>query len=253
MVVSAIVGIIGIIGSLYYVFNFPSPGFAGYFDKPSFVLLMIMPPSVMLLSHSIQDFITGISTLVTTLFSSRDSTQNEVIDILTRSSAMVRSDGIGALVQVRGAIRYPLLRDGVSLIINDFSPQEIHHNISNKINTKQTKMALASNLFENMSKLSPGVGMIGTLLGLIAMMEQLGDPSQIGKGMALAMITTLYGLLLGTLVYAPMGEKIGLEAEKVMETDQLVLEGVMSLKGKKSSVHMKDIMSTYAGKKSPKK
>ena len=72
-----------------------------------------------------------------------------------------------------------------------------------KIAAKQTQMSLAQNLFENMAKVSPGVGMIGTLMGLIGMMSNLSDPASIGSGMALALITTLYGLLLGTIIYAP--------------------------------------------------
>lgn len=243
---SPIIGIMGICFSLYFTFSFPSSGFSGYYDKPSLVLLGIMPPSVMLLSHSLKDFFTGISTLLKSLFSSQNKAQREVIEILTRSSALVRSDGIGALTKVRSAVKYQLLNEGIALIVNNFSIQEIRHNLGNKIKSKQSRMNLAANLFENISKLSPGVGMIGTLLGLIAMMANMKDPSQIGAGMALAMITTLYGLLLGTLFYGPCSERIILEAEKSLEIDMMVLEGVVSLKGKKSSIHMKDIMSTFS-------
>lgn len=246
---SAIMGIFGIVFSLWYVVTISSPGFQGYYDKPSLVLLLIMPPSVMLLSHSLSDFATGAQILFNAMFRTPQRAQTEVIDILTKSSALVRANGIGALVNVRGQIRYDLLRDGLSLIVNDFSPDEIRHNLTNKINAKQSRMALASNLFENMSKVSPGVGMLGTLLGLITMMANLKDPSGIGSGMALAMITTLYGLLLGTLLYGPMSEKISLEAEKSLDVDLMVLEGVLSLKNKKSSIHMKDIMNTYGAKK----
>jgi chemotaxis protein MotA len=246
MIVSPILAILGISFSLYFVLTNQSPGFQGYFDKPSLILLGVMPPSVMLLSHTLKDFYVGLSTLLRALFQVQGRAEREVIQVLTHCSAMVRSEGIGALVKVRNQIRYPLLRDGISLIVNDFSLEEIRHNLQNRLNAKQMRMSLAVNLFENMSKLSPGVGMIGTLLGLIAMMSKLTDPSQVGSGMALAMITTLYGLLLGTLVYAPCSEKIGLEAEKSLELDLMVLEGVVSLKGKKSSVHLRDIMSTYA-------
>ena len=242
---SPILAIVGIISSLYFVFTSPSSGFQGYLDKPSLVLLGIMPPSIMLLSHSIKDFAVGFETLFKSLFAGKRN-EVEVIDVLTRSSQLVRSEGIGSLVKIRNQIRYSLLREGVSLIVNDFSQDEIRHNLQNKINSKQMRMSLASNLFENMSKVSPGVGMIGTILGLIAMMINLKDPTQIGGGMALAMITTLYGLLLGTVLYAPCSEKISLEAEKSLEIDLMVLEGVISLKAKKSSVHMKDIMSTYS-------
>ena len=250
---SPILGICGISYSLWYVFTVKSEGFSGYFDEPSLVLLGLMPPSVMLLSHSIKDFFTGLITLGKALFRIQGGAQKEVIEILTSSSAMVRSEGIGALVRVRDRIRYTLLREGISLIINDFSAEEIRHNLSNKVNAKQGRMGLAANLFENMAKVSPGVGMIGTLLGLIEMMANLKDPSQIGGGMALAMITTLYGLLLGTILYAPMAEKITLEAEKNLEVDNMVLEGVVSLKQKKSSVHMRDIMTTFGNKSGEEK
>ncbi len=246
---SPLIAIAGIVFSLYYVFTSPSGGFEGYLDKPSLVLLGMMPPSVMLLSHTLKDFYVGFSTLLQALFRG-NKREKEVINVLTSASQLVRSEGIGSIMKVRNQVRYELLRDGLSLILNDFSVDEIRHNLQNKINSKQMRMSLASNLFENMSKVSPGVGMIGTILGLIAMMINLKDPSQIGGGMALAMITTLYGLLLGTVVYAPCSEKISLEAEKSLEIDLMVLEGVLSLKGKKSSVHMRDIMSTYSQDKS---
>ena len=246
--ISPILAILGISGSTYFIFNFPSPGFSGYFDKASLVFLGIMPPSIMLLSHTLKDFLTGVVTLFSSLFRNPNRYQNDIIRTLTQASVLVRSEGIGALVGVRKSIKYDLLRDGVSLIVNDFSVDEIRHNLTNRINAKQSRMALASNFFENMAKVSPGVGMIGTLIGLIAMMADMKDPSKIGAGMALAMITTLYGLLLGTVIYGPAAEKISLEAEKSLENDLMVLEGVISLKGKKSSIHMKDIMSTYGGK-----
>ncbi len=104
------------------------------------------------------------------------------------------------------------------------------------------------NYNENGGAFAPGFGMIGTLMGLIAMMANMKDPTQIGGGMALAMITTFYGLLLGTLLYGPFSEKILLEAEKTLEIDLMVLEGVVNLKAKKSSIHMKDIVKTF-GKK----
>jgi chemotaxis protein MotA len=112
-------------------------------------------------------------------------------------------------------------------------------------------MALAANLFENMSKLCPGMGMIGTLMGLIAMLSNMNDPTKLGSGMAMALITTLYGLMLGTILYGPWGEKIQIEAEKIHEIDMMVLEGVLNIRGKKSSIHMKDIVKTYAAKHMP--
>ncbi len=242
---SAILGLCGIAFSLWFVFAFPSPGFKGYFDLPSFVLLILSPPSVMLLSHKVSDFVTGLKTLWEAAFSGHDRMEEMVINSLTQAAALVRSEGIGALVKVRNTVRYEFLRDGISLIVNDFTEDEIRHNLTGKINARQQRMSLAAGMFENMSKLSPGVGMLGTLLGLIGMMATLNDPSKIGAGMALSLITTLYGVILGTFIYAPCADKIALASDRSLEIDTLVLEGVMALKGKKSSVHLNNVMKTF--------
>lgn len=244
---SLLLGMAGIIGSLFFIFTYQSPGYQGYFDLPSLVLLLVAPPSIMLLSHTAADFLTGIRLLASSMFSRGRKNHMEVIETLTLASKAVRSDGLGAVLPLRDRARYDLLRDGLSLIINDFKPEEIRHNLMARVNQKQSHMQLASSLFENMSKVCPGVGMIGTLLGLITMMANMSDPTKLGTGMALAMITTLYGLLLGTIIYGPWGEKIALEAEKSLEVDLLVVDGILNIKGKKSSAHLKDLLKSYSG------
>ena len=243
---SMLIGMAGIIGSLIFVFWYKSPGYQGYYDLPSLVLLGVAPPSIMLLSHTLMDFLTGIRLLFSSMLSQGRRNHSEVIETLTVASKAVRSDGLGSIMPIRDKARYDLLRDGLSLIINDFKPEEIKHNLMARVNQKQSHMALASSLFENMSKVCPGVGMIGTLLGLIAMMANMSDPASLGTGMALAMITTLYGLLLGTIIYGPWGEKIALEAEKILEIDLLVVDGILNIKGKKSSAHLKDLLKSYS-------
>ncbi len=242
---SSILGLIGIVYGLHYVFTEPPRGFTGYYDKTAIVLLGLLPPSIMLLSHKISDFFTGIKILFQALFQNTTNSQISIINELSICSAKIRAEGVGSLVQERKKISYPLLEDGLSLIINNFTFDEIRHNLNAKITAKQSRLSLASNLFENMAKVSPGVGMMGTLMGLTAMMSKISDPATIGSGMALALLTTLYGLILGTIIYAPFGEKIAIEAEKIYEMDLLVLEGVLALKGKKSSIHLKNIMRTY--------
>ena len=245
---SQILGLSGIVYAIWYLIMHPAMKFHGYWDPSAAVLLGLGPPSVMMLSHTVMDLLRGFQLLASSIFSSHARHQAEIIDVLTRASQIVRTDGLGALVPLRDRLQYDLLRDGVSLIINDFKVEEIRHNLMAKINAKQSKMALAASLFENMSKLCPGMGMIGTLMGLIAMLANLNDPTKLGSGMALALITTLYGLMLGTIIYGPWGEKIHIEAEKILEVDMMVMEGIINVKGKKSSVHMRDLMKTYASK-----
>jgi chemotaxis protein MotA len=246
---SQLVGLVGVIATVWFVLTHPNPNFKGFWDLGSAVLLGFGPPCIMLMSHTLADFVMGIKLLFQSITSRHNHHQEEIIGALTKASQMVRSEGLGALVSIRDRVNYGLLKDGLSLIINDFKPDEIRHNMMARINAKQSRMALATNLFENMAKLCPGVGMIGTLLGLIQMLSQMNDPTKLGGGMAMAMITTLYGLGIGTVIYGPWGEKIHLEAEKSNDLDMMVLEGILNIKSRKSSVHMKDIMKTYASSK----
>ena len=252
---SSLMGFAGLGFCLWFVFTANHTGFSGYMDKPAMVLVGVGPPSIMLLSHNIGDLLMGFRLLYSAMFSRQKANQKEIIDTLTKASALVRTEGLGAVVKIKESARYDLLRDGLALIINNFTNDEIQHNLAARIEAKQTKMSLAAHLFENMSKVCPGVGMIGTLIGLINMLANMNDPSKLGAGMAMAMVTTLYGLLTGTALYGPWAEKIGLESEKIMETDLLVLEGILNIKSKKSSMHMSDLMKTYAGGKpaAPKK
>jgi len=246
---SALIGIAGILLTLYYTLTHPSSGFSGYYDKHSIILIGVLPPSIMLLSHSLTDFFTGYKILFRSMFGNHAKQQAKVINALSDCSAKVRADGFGALAKDKNALEYDLLIDGVSLILNNFTVEEIRHNLEAKIQARQNQVFLASSLFENMAKVSPGVGMLGTLMGLIAMMSNLTDPAAIGSGMALAMIGTLYGLAQGTFFYAPFSEKISIEGEKLHEMDLLVMEGVLALKGKKSSLHMSNIVKTYGSSK----
>jgi len=245
---SLLIGLAGIIFAIGYAFLNEGGGFHGYFSMPAFVLLMVGPPSIMLLSHSLGDLLTGIRLLMSSMFSKQAKHHEEVIDILTNAAKAARSDGLGVIIQYRNKAKYDLLRDGLALIVNDFKVEEIRNNLMARVNLKQTRMQLASNLFENMSRICPGVGMIGTLMGLIGMLSHMEDPAKIGSNMALAMITTLYGLGLGTIIYAPWAEKIALEAERSLEIDMLVVEGVLNIKGKKSSMHLKDLVKSYGAK-----
>ena len=242
---SQLLGLSGIIYALWYVVSHPAKGFTGYFDDHAFVMLSIMPPSIMLLSHTLTDLFLGVRLLFSASFKHQKSTQTEIVHVLTMTLKAVRQDGLGVLAKIRGHVRYDFLREALSLVLNDFKPDEVRHNLEAKIEAKQMHMQTAANLFENMAKLCPGVGMIGTLFGLIHMLSHLDDPTKLGGGMAMAMITTLYGLILGTCIYGPWGEKITIEADKILENDRLVLEGVLHIQEKKSTLHLQDLVKTY--------
>jgi chemotaxis protein MotA len=73
------------------------------------------------------------------------------------------------------------------------------------------------------------MGMIGTLVGLVAMLQNMSDPSQIGKGMAVALLTTLYGAILANMLFLPLADKLSYRHEEEMLLRTVMMKGILSL------------------------
>lgn len=244
--IGVFVGLSGFSWALWYLLYYGSNQFKGFWDPAAAVLLGVGPLSVILMSHSFIDFVAGLKTMLSIAFLNQRKEMNQIANQLSVMTSTVRNEGVGVLAKYKSQIKNSLLRDGVTLILSGFTPDEIKHNLTAKINTKQTQYSHASHLFENLGKLCPGMGLLGTIIGLVQMLSNMSDPTKLGPGMAIALLTTLYGLLLGTVVYSPISEKIAIYAEKTLQLDLMILEGVLLLKEKKSQAHLRDVLNTYS-------
>lgn len=244
--ISVIVGLSAFGWSLWFLLFHGSGKFQGFWDPSAAVLLGVAPLAVMLMSHSFIDFFAGLKTLFSIAFLNQKKEMNTISNQLSTLSYSVRTEGMGILARYKSQIANPLFRDGVTLILSSFTADEIRHNLTAKINSKQTQFTHAVNLFESLGKLCPGMGLLGTIVGLVQMLSNMSDPGKLGPSMAIALLTTLYGLVLGTVVYTPISEKIAIYAEKTLQLDLMILEGVLLLKEKKSQAHLRDVLNTYS-------
>lgn len=244
---SLILGLAGFGFSIWYVLtNTAAKSFNGYINYPALLLLLLAPPSVIFISHNFVDFFKGVRVLFSMASLNQNREMNQLSNQLTQLSSSVRTDGIGVIAQFKARVKNSFFRDGLQLILNGFTPEEIKHNLVAKINAKQTQFSHAQNLFESLAKLCPGMGLLGTIIGLVQMLSNLDDPKKIGPGLAVSLLSTLYGLILGSAVYGPISEKISIYAEKMKQIDIMILEGVLLLKQKKSNAHLRDVLNTYS-------
>ena len=102
-----------------------------------------------------------------------------------------------------------LLKFGIDLVLRQYDPPEIRELMTNTIESEFQRVQVEAEVLENMSGNAPAFGMIGTLVGLVLMLQTMGsDPKQIGSGLALALLTTLYGVLAARLVFQPASKKV---------------------------------------------
>ncbi len=134
----------------------------------------------------------------------------------------------------------------IDLVISGYNGAEIREILKNTVETTFQRSVINAEILRSMGNTAPAFGMIGTLVGLIIMLDSMAsDPSQLGPGMSVALITTLYGILAARLVFLPAASKIQQREEIVQFRNYLVAEGMALLAERKSPRYIQDKMNSF--------
>ncbi len=101
-------------------------------------------------------------------------------------------------------------------------------------------------IIEKAGDYAPAWGMIGTLVGLVMMLQTMDDPTSLGPSMSLALLTTLYGVVLANLVFNPIAKKLENKTEEEVFFKQLIIEGVISIQSGQNPQILKEKLSAYS-------
>lgn len=159
---------------------------------------------------------------------------SEIVDTLVTLAETARREGVLALDTRSEEIADPFLRKGVRLMVDGNKPEVIEEILRADIDSMRLRHREGRMVFEQAGRFAPAFGMIGTLLGLITMLGQLSDPARIGGGMAVALITTLYGVVLANGSFLPLAEKLSLLSRREAIAREVVLRGVMAIQSGES-------------------
>lgn len=173
---------------------------------------------------------------------------NAEVGRVIRWGYLLQKGGLPALEADAGKIKKQdkFLGFGVDLVIAGYSGAEVREILANSVETTFQRQTIPAEILRSMGSNAPAFGMIGTLIGLIIMLGKMGsDPSQLGPGMAVALITTLYGVLIPRLFFLPAASKIQQREEIVRFRNYLVAEGLALLADRKSPRYIQDKMNSY--------
>jgi chemotaxis protein MotA len=148
---------------------------------------------------------------------------------MVKYAEVARRDGILALENVTADIDDPFIVSGIQMAVDGTDPDLIEAIMMNDLEAVEARHAEGKAVFDNIGKFAPAFGMIGTLIGLVIMLKNMNDPSKIGPGMAVALITTFYGALLANLVALPLAEKLGRRSREEVLLKMIVIKGVMAI------------------------
>ena len=157
----------------------------------------------------------------------------------------IKGDRVNALSKLESEHEGDVSGYFFSLLSTNYSNEDIQDFGSIHIEEYYSRQLLVVDVLKAMGGAAPSFGMFGTLFGLVVMLGQLENPSQMGTGLAAALITTLYGISLARFIFYPVAEKIKASAQMNKLREYFVLEGIMMINEKRSSFYIQDKLSAY--------
>jgi chemotaxis protein MotA len=155
--------------------------------------------------------------------------EERLISQLVTFSEKARREGLLALEDDLEELEDEFLRKGIQLVVDGTDPEIIKNILYSELNQIQARHQLGILLIDDWSKQAPAFGMIGTIIGLIIMLARIEDRSTIGRGMAVALLTTFYGAMLSYLVFGPLKKKLEDRDNGEMLVKEIMIEGVLSI------------------------
>lgn len=172
----------------------------------------------------------------------------ELIDEIVELADAARK---GGLLSLEGKeVSSDFLQKGIQLLVDGHDPEVVKAMMSKDRYLAEERHSRGASIFAAMGDVAPAMGMIGTLIGLVAMLSNMEDPKSIGPAMAIALLTTLYGSLLANVVFLPIADKLRLRAEEEVLVKSLVIDALLAIQSGQNPRVIDSMLRTYLpGKK----
>ncbi len=153
------------------------------------------------------------------------------IDQFSQLATIARKDGIVALEDLTEGLEDPFMRRALGHVIDGASETTLREVLFTDIDVRMERDTAAARVFDIAGGYAPTIGILGAVLGLIHAMESLSDPAQLGQGIAVAFVATVYGVGLANLMLLPLAAKLQRIIAHRRMTEEMVVEGAVALQG----------------------
>lgn len=230
MDIASLLGLILCFGMVIFgiISNAGVGGVEYFFDASSAIITFGGAFAAILASTTMADFVGGLKSfslaIKTTSF---DVTAiiRKIIDL----SNVARKEGVLSLEEAAGDLEDEFLKKGILLVVDGTDPELVRAIMETELISMNDRHKSNISFWEDVATMGPAWGMIGTLIGLILMLQNMDDPSSIGPSMAVALITTLYGSLLANWVCTPVASKLKTNNNIEMQAKEIMIEGLLSI------------------------
>lgn len=162
-------------------------------------------------------------------FQNKKSDLNEIVKQVVELAAVARRDGVLALEGKLATISDPFLKRALGFLVDGVDAKVARDALEAQIDVEAEEATVSAKVFESAGAFGPSVGILGAVLGLIHVMENLSDPSKLGGGIATAFVATVYGVGAANLIFLPIGNKLKRKLAVEKERKTVIAEGVLAI------------------------
>ena len=227
MDISTLIGLVAGVSLMLWAILSKS-GLGAFIDGGSVAIVMGGAVSAALISFPLQNVL-GVAKVVKNCFFNKPTNHKKLITDMVKFAEVARRDGILSLENMTNEIDDPFIVSGIQMAVDGTDPDLIETIMMSELESIEARHGEGKALFDNIGKYAPAFGMIGTLIGLVIMLQNMSDPSSIGPAMAVALLTTFYGALLANLFAMPMADKLALRSREELLAKMIVIKGVLSI------------------------
>ncbi|WP_318435391.1 flagellar motor protein PomA [Photobacterium leiognathi] len=197
-----------------------------FFDTSSLLIVLGGSTFVVLMKYNIGQFF-GAAKIAVKAFIFKTDNPEELIAKIVEMADAARKGGFLALEEMD--IANPFMRKGIDMLVDGHDAEVVRGTLQKDISLTNERHEQGVGIFSSFGDVAPAMGMIGTLIGLVAMLSNMDDPKSIGPAMAVALLTTLYGSMLANMVAIPIADKLTLRKEQERLNKRLILDGVLAI------------------------
>ena len=242
------IGLVLAIGFIFFAISQGKGGIGMFIDIPSFLITIGGSFAAVLTTYDLET-VKQIPKALKISIKAVNINKVELVDQFKELSKIIRKDGILAIEQEVSQMEDEFLKRGLELIVDGVDAQDVKAILETDLESREKMYTNSSKLFKIWGSYAPAFGMIGTLIGLIQMLSDMGSPDDIAAGMSVALITTLYGAFFTNVVFNPIGFNIESKGEKEIEYLEMVVCGLQSIQNNESLRAMEEKLSMYLNDK----
>lgn len=235
---------IGIVSGISLIVTaiYMGSGFEIFINGPGVMIVLGGTVAATLITFQMKDVFSAYKAALF-VFSERNHDPNDMVSTMVDLCSLTRRQGIISLSRLQ--VESEFLKKVCNLIADGTKEEMMQDTLNIEIESMKQRHLIIQDVFKKMAVYSPAFGMLGTLIGLIQMLTQLSDPESVGPAMAVALLTTFYGMLLSTLIFGPIAGKLRARTMVEVINLEIIFEGAISILQDNNPLLVYEKLSSY--------